>query len=183
VRVDHRIAKLLAEDRISTLADHGKYLLLELPTSVAIDAESVLSHLQEIAPRIVLAHSERYESLWTDPESAEEWIRRGAVLQVNAGGVTGAFGAAPQRAAFHWLSRGWVAAVATDAHSVGTRRPMMSEAIDVIEKQFGHEVARCVCTENPLRIWKGEPLASAPIPANASENAPASSRDAPDKSE
>src|SRR5262245_5592183 len=44
VRIDHRIADLLNADRISTLADNSKYLLLELPSGVAIDAESVLSH-------------------------------------------------------------------------------------------------------------------------------------------
>src|SRR5438876_2839426 len=59
VRVDERIPELLKQDRILTLADSGKYLLLELPTAVAIDPETLLSHLKGIAPRIVLAHSER----------------------------------------------------------------------------------------------------------------------------
>src|SRR5205823_5312387 len=35
VRVDERIPELLRQDRILTLADNGKYLLLELPTAVA----------------------------------------------------------------------------------------------------------------------------------------------------
>src|SRR5439155_11734455 len=106
VRVDERLPDLLNAQQVLTLGDNGKYLLLELPTAVMIDPETLLAHLERLGPRIVLAHSERYASLSRDPELAEEWTRRGAALQVNAGGIVGAFGAAPQRAALQWLSRG-----------------------------------------------------------------------------
>src|SRR5205814_2128665 len=42
VRVDPRIPQFLDEDRILTLADGKKYLLLELPTAVAIAPDALL---------------------------------------------------------------------------------------------------------------------------------------------
>jgi protein-tyrosine phosphatase len=163
VRVDERIPSLLRADQILTLADKRKCLLLELPTSVAIDPEILLPHLEVMECRIVLAHSERYEALWRDPALAEEWVRRGAALQVNAGAVTGAFGAPAQRAAWFWLQRGWVWLIATDSHSVGVRRPRMSDAIQAIERECGAEIAKCVCIENPLCVWEGRDLLQPPV--------------------
>src|SRR5947208_2996971 len=130
-----------------------------------------------ITPRIVLAHSERYDSLVRDPPLAEEWIRRGAALQINAGAVTGAYGPAAARASFDWLSRGWVSLVATDAHSLGKRRPRFSEAIDAVVTRFGTDVTRCVCIENPLRVLRGQPLLPAPVPST-----PVPSKSGPDAS-
>ena len=79
------------------------------------------------------------------------------------------------RASQDWLSRGWVSLVATDAHSLGTRRPRFSEAIEAIVQQFGADVARCVCIENPARVLRGEPLLSAPLPST-----PVPSKSGPD---
>jgi len=170
VRVDERIPALLKAGKILTLGDNGRYLLLELPARVMINPEVLLPHLEGIGARVVLAHCERYEALTQQPDLAEEWVRRGAALQVNAGGPLGVFGDSSQRAAMYWLARGWVTLVATDSHSVGNRRPRFTEAIDLIVRQLGKEVARCVCIENPLRVLRGEPLISAPVPAARTEN-------------
>jgi protein-tyrosine phosphatase len=161
VRIDERIAKLLREDYILTLADGKKYLLLELPSSVAIDPAVLTPRLKDANVTVILAHAERYENLQADPDAAKAWIDAGAVIQVNAGAPIGAFGRSAQRAAWHWLSRGWVSVIATDAHGVGTRRPRMTDAIDAIAEKLGEETAQCVCIENPIRVAAGKQLQEA----------------------
>ena len=162
VRVDERIPRLLSEDKIATLADGKRYLLLELPNEVLIEPSFLLSHLGESQVTIVIAHAERYPPLHETPDDAEDWIAAGAALQVSAGALGGALGQPAQRAAWTWLERGWVALVATDSHNAATRGPRMSEAIDAIAHRLGDALARCACIENPLRIVKGEPLHPAP---------------------
>src|SRR5689334_13890917 len=73
VRLDERIPALLRSDRVLTLADAGKYLLLELPPSLAIDAKMLLGFLGKTDIKIVLAHAERYDALANDPEAAAAW--------------------------------------------------------------------------------------------------------------
>src|SRR4030042_2002934 len=59
VRVDERICKLLESDRILTLADGGKYLLLELPYQVFIDIEPLLIELASMDIQSIISHAER----------------------------------------------------------------------------------------------------------------------------
>lgn len=171
VRLDERIPDFLQSDHILTLGDTKRYLLLELPSAVPIDPDVVMPHFTDAGVVVVLAHSERYENLQNRPDEAKAWIDCGAVLQVNAGGLIGAFGAAAARAAWHWLAHGWISLIATDAHSVGTRRPRFTDALDAITKNLGEPVARCVCIENPICIAHGHDLLAPPVtagPANES---------------
>src|SRR5688572_1636299 len=159
IRVDERIPKLLRDDQILTLADAGTHLLIELSTSSYIEPEGLLKHLTGALPgvRMILAHAERYSPLQRDPAAAERWLAGGAVLQVNADGLLGAVGGAAVNAALDWIARGWASFIATDAHGTRTRRPRMMEAMQLIAKQFGHDVAARLCTENPLRVLANSP--------------------------
>jgi protein-tyrosine phosphatase len=158
VRVDPAIPKLFEQDIILSLADSKKHLLLELPTQVAMGADTLTRHLAGTGLKIVLAHAERYEMHRSDPASAQAWVDAGAILQVNAGSITGANGEKLQNMSFDWISKGWISLIASDAHSTGTRRPRMTEAINVLIEQFGDAVARLICLENPSRVLKGEDL-------------------------
>jgi protein-tyrosine phosphatase len=152
VRVDERIPGLLKRDQILTLADQRKYLLLELPTAMALSADAVIGHLAGIDLAVVLAHAERYESLRRDPAAAEAWVERGAILQVNAGSLLEDAGPDSRDAAFFWIEQGWLSLLATDSHNVTSRRPRMSEAVDVLAREFGPQVTRALCIDNPARL-------------------------------
>ena len=156
VRLDERIPQFIGAGKILTLADQGIYLLLELPLGMSVDPAVLVPYLTRAGARIVLAHAERYDSLVADPRVVQAWIQQGAALQVNAPSLCGDDPAAA--AAWEWLKLGWVAIVATDAHSTNTRRPRMSEAMDLIVGRLGDEVARRVCIENPARVLDGREL-------------------------
>jgi len=158
VRIDERICRLIREDKILTLADGGKYLLLELVDNVFIDIEPLLVELMSFGIQTIISHPERYSVLIKQPEVLFEWLSYSAHLQVTAGSLLGEFGPVSQRAAWNFIESGWVSIIATDAHNLRKRAPCMRTAYEAIKKQLGQELARRLCIENPLRVIKGEDI-------------------------
>lgn len=158
VRVDERIPRLLKDDRILTLNDAGRYMLLELSTAAYIDPAALLGFLGPCGVKVILAHAERYTALQRDRASAYRWVQRGAALQVNADSLLGGAGAAARDAAWDWLGRGWVSLVASDAHNTTTRRPRFADACEAITRKLGDATAIRVCVQNPMRVLLGEEL-------------------------
>jgi protein-tyrosine phosphatase len=155
IRLDERVPALLRSEQVLTLADHKRWLLLELPPSVGIAPKPLAGYLRQTGAGIVLAHAERYDCLTADANSAAAWIDEGVAFQVNAASLFGASGERARQAAWTWLERGWVSIIASDAHSTNTRRPRMAEAVDAIVRRSGQESAFRVCIDNPLRVLEG----------------------------
>jgi protein-tyrosine phosphatase len=160
VRVDERICQLLATDEVLTLADSGKYIMLELPHEILIDIDSLLVELSCVGVRAILSHPERHRLLVTEPGMLLKWLQRGALVQITAGSLVGQFGDVVMESAWAYLRRGMVAVVATDAHDLGGRRPSLKAAFERICVELGEGIARRVCVENPLRVLKGQDIAS-----------------------
>ena len=155
VRVDERICQLLEADKILTIADGGKYILLELPHEVFIDIEPLLVGLVSLGVQAIISHPERHPVLAKQPTILLKWLAHGAHLQVTGGSLLGEFGPVAERAAWHFLGAGWASFVATDAHDLDGRRPCMKAAFKHISIKLGEAIARLVCIENPLRILEG----------------------------
>ncbi len=161
VRVDERICQLLENDKILTLADGGRYILLELPHQVFIDIEPLLVELACLGVQAVISHPERHPVLAKQPKILLKWLAHSAHLQVTAASLLGDFGVVAQSAAWRFLSSGWVSFVATDSHNLDSRRPRMKDAFEHISIRLGETVARLVCIENPLRVLEGQDIKSA----------------------
>lgn len=156
VRVDERICHLLEADEILTLADGGKYILLELPHEVFIDIEPLLVELASLGIQAIISHPERHSILTKQPGVLLKWLEQSAHLQLTSASLLGEFGPIAQQAAWHFLSSGWASLVATDSHDLDGRRPCMETAFKHISVKLGETVARTVCVENPLRVLKGQ---------------------------
>ena len=156
VRVDERICQLIEKDKILTLADHGKHILLELPHEIYIDIEPLLIELSGMGIQAIISHPERHAILAQQPDLLLKWLDRSAHLQVTCASLLGDFGSGPEMAAWNLLRMGWVSFVATDSHDVRGRRPRMKAAFKQISARLGRALARWVCIENPLRVLKGE---------------------------
>lgn len=156
VRLDERIPQLLDDDRILTLGDTGKYLLLELPHETFINPKALLQKLADRGITAVLSHPERNVFLARSPGAALTWLQEGGLLQVTAGSLLGQFGPAVAAAAWHWLDTGAAAFVATDAHDATERSPCITRAMEAIARRLGEAVAYRVCILNPLRVFAGK---------------------------
>ncbi|HZK80815.1 MAG TPA: CpsB/CapC family capsule biosynthesis tyrosine phosphatase, partial [Humisphaera sp.] len=84
VRIDERLGDLLDRDQVSTIADHGKYLLLELPHDTMIDPLEVIGALRSRGVTSIVTHPERHPYLGPKPGLGIPWIEAGAMFQVTA---------------------------------------------------------------------------------------------------
>jgi protein-tyrosine phosphatase len=155
VRIDERICQLIKADRILTLADGGKYILLELPHEVFIDIEPLLAELATLGIKAIISHPERHPVIAGQPSVLLKWLARSAYIQITCASLIGDFGVTAQKTAWHFLSLGWVCFVATDAHDLDGRRPRMKISYHQIRTKFGKDTADRVCIENPLRVVEG----------------------------
>jgi protein-tyrosine phosphatase len=160
VRVDERICQLLEADKILTLADGGKYILLELPHETFIDIEPLLVELSSLGIQAIISHPERHPFLAKQPKILRKWLEHSAHLQLTSASLLSEFGPIAERAAWDFLISGLASLVATDSHNLGQRRPRMKDAFEHISSKMGQITARLVCIENPLRVLKGRDITS-----------------------
>ncbi|HTY84702.1 MAG TPA: CpsB/CapC family capsule biosynthesis tyrosine phosphatase [Silvibacterium sp.] len=145
---------------------NGKqYLLVEfadlmIPTSLNDSFyEMLVAGLQPI-----ITHPERNFTIQKHPERMKEWLRGGCLVQVTAASLTGRFGRTAQAMAMQFLEKDWVHFLATDAHSLQGRPPILREAYEIVAKRFGKDTAERLCVENPRAAFYGEELSQQPEP-------------------
>jgi protein-tyrosine phosphatase len=156
VRVDERISSLLKDDEILTLADGGKYILLELPHRGFIDIEPLLIELDAAGIQSIISHPERNRELSKKPDILLKWLKHSTHAQITTSSLLGEFGHHVQKSAWQFLGSGIASIVATDSHDLNGRRPCMSAAFEQISLRLGKPVAHLVCIDNPLRILNGQ---------------------------
>lgn len=158
IRVDERLERFLDSGEIATIADAGKYLLLELPHELFVDPVPEIEMLSGRGLQAIMTHPERYRYLHGSITRPQEWVAAGAVLQVTAGSLVGEFGQRAYDHAWQLIRAGLVALVATDAHDAIQRPPRLAAAIELLAQQLGHEATRTIAVDNPLRVIEGAPL-------------------------
>lgn len=158
VYVDENICRFLADDTVLTLADNGKYLLLELPAQVSIDITPLLAELASKGVHCVISHAERIAPFIAHRRTLLRWLDYSAHLQITASSLLGIFGARVRKTAWGLLDSGLAALVATDSHNMRTRRPRMRAAFEQISARLGTDAARLLCIENPSRVVHGRDI-------------------------
>lgn len=146
----------LKDGRIPTL--HGtRYFLLEPPHHVAPPQfkESVFNTMAAgYLP--LITHPERLT--WADEhyEDFVELARGGAWIQVTAGALTGRFGRTARYLAEQMLDDGIVHIIATDAHNIGSRAPLLAEGREAAEGWVGGDEAQRMVLERPLAVLRNQ---------------------------
>jgi protein-tyrosine phosphatase len=160
VRVDERLCGLLDADKVMTLCDGRRYLLLELPAEILIDIEPLVTELAQVGISVIISHPERHRILTKNSQKIEKWLEHSVNFQITAGSLFGEFGPEAEESAWFFLKQGWAQIVATDAHDISRRRPCMTAAFKHIINRLGPEVAKKVCIDNPLRIVQSADLSN-----------------------
>lgn len=168
VHVDKNLPSYLAEKKVLTLADRGKHLMVELPQDVLpAEIADLLFQIQLKGVTPIVSHPERNVEVQRDSEVLRGLVERGALIQITAGSLTGAFGSRAEECGLGLLRRGMAHLVATDAHNALRRPPTLSAARAVVEREMGSDEARAVFEDRPARLLAGayveppEPLAAA----------------------
>lgn len=110
----------------------------------------------------IITHPERNFTIQRNRERMIPWLREGCLVQVTASSLTGRFGRTAQALAFEYFDKNWVHFLATDAHNLTSRPPIMSEAYKIIENRYGKETAERVCVTNPSAAFHGSALPAQP---------------------
>jgi len=141
---------------VTTIADGGKYLLIEFPFhAIPYGAEQILFQFmaREIIP--IISHPERNLEVERNPKRYHEIIRMGCLGQITAMSLTGGFGPGPKRLAEKLLKTGLVHVIASDAHSADGRPPVLSLAVHAAAKIVGDQEALRMVTEYPQAVLEG----------------------------
>ncbi|HSA93113.1 MAG TPA: CpsB/CapC family capsule biosynthesis tyrosine phosphatase [Terriglobales bacterium] len=141
------------------------YLLVEfsdfaLPPTL-LDA---LYRLQSGGLTPIVTHPERNPLLQRQPEQILRLVEMGCVIQVTAASLTGRFGKAARRLSGWLLQREAVHVLASDAHDLEDRPPILSAGRDVAVELCGPDVALALVEHNPRAIVSNQPLPYFPHP-------------------
>lgn len=136
----------------------GRRLLVELPVYMASDAvESALTRLFEAGYQPLLAHVERYPLLLAQRRHLRRLLDMGCLLQINGDSVLSSHKPL-QRQCVELLRRGWVHAIASDAHDPRRRTPDLAPVARWLEGRFGAAATRGWLRDGPAAILDGEPI-------------------------
>lgn len=173
VHIAPDLVRRLSEREIPTIAG-GSYFLFEPPHDVA--PPHLVDFCQTILAsglRPVLTHPERLTWIEGHYDIFEELCRAGTVIQVTAGSITGNFGKRPRYWAERMLDEDRVDILATDAHNITGRPPVLSKARDAVAARLGDKKATFMVEDGPAMILGNLLLPAKPIrPSTKNQNSP-----------
>ena len=151
----------LGDDRLRLAGTH--FALCEYPfMTVPPNSTGVLNRLAAAGVTPIIAHPERYVGVDARCTLPLRWRAAGALLQVNAGSLTGRYGEQARFNAFALLENALADYICSDFHARG--RPSSSGAAKLIMEAGGSEQLQLLTQVNPSRLLQGElPLPVAPL--------------------
>lgn len=111
-----------------------------------------LERLLNAGYRPVLAHVERYRSLWGQTRLIRSLLENGVLLQMDAQSLLGQFGFRIQRQCKTLLREGMVELICSDGHDVRNRPPELSRCFQVVQKKFGPNYANALFCDNGKKL-------------------------------
>ncbi len=156
------IQACLQDSRDFTI-NHTSYLLVELPDQFIPDnLNRVYYEIQVAGLKPIVTHPERNPLLQRRPEVLEHWVSIGCLVQVTAQSYTNGFGSRARKLSERLLDAGAVHFLATDAHDLKRRPPILSRCYDKVAEDKGQEIADLLLQQNPEAVINGRPLPPQP---------------------
>ncbi|UFJ42497.1 tyrosine protein phosphatase [Brevibacillus humidisoli] len=156
VHIHPDLADNVHQQRVLTIGDGGRFLLLELPVmQLPLYTENVLSQLAHRGITPIIAHPERCLAIQNDPDLLLRWISKfGVVTQVTAGSLIGSMGKRLQKKTVELVKHGLVHLVASDGHNCTGRQPVLSEAYQCVWRLFPQTAE--LFLQNAQMVLEGE---------------------------
>jgi protein-tyrosine phosphatase len=159
--ISPELPAILDQEPLLTINGKGKYFLVELPFHKApSNWDSFLLSLLPQGKTPILAHPERCSWLRKKPGKLIEFVKGGGLAQITGGSLLGQEGKDVQEFAILLLKNNLVHAIASDAHSVHRRAPLLSEAVKVASTAVDQAYASDLVTRYPEMIVTGKDFVS-----------------------
>jgi protein-tyrosine phosphatase len=157
VYVTDRVVENIKRDNLTV--NNSCYVFLEFP------ADSVIPGVRDLFYQIMLqghvpiiSHPERNVAFARQPGLLYDLVNMGAFAQVTAKSILGEFGREAREAAKVYLKHNLVHIIASDAHNVRDRPPLLRRAVEKAAKIVGREKALAMVTEIPQAILDNEAI-------------------------
>jgi protein-tyrosine phosphatase len=146
----------LRDGRLLTLHD-SRYVLFEPPHNIMPPRlDDLLFNITMSGYVPILTHPERLKWIEQSYASFQNMARAGVWMQITSGSLTGRFGKRPQYWAQRMLSEGIVSILATDAHNVASRPPLLAEGFEIAVTELGQEHAEHLVFTRPLGVLEDQ---------------------------
>ena len=150
------LVERVKDGRATTLNDNGRTVLLELSlTQYPVELENLVFQMKLAGLQVLFAHPERIRYFQDDIRRYESVVQLGAYGQITTGSVLGTFGSDAQRFTAELLRKGLVHVLASDAHNVRGRPPILGEAMEASEALVGRPRALSMVTDVPAALIEG----------------------------
>jgi protein-tyrosine phosphatase len=134
----------------------GRSVLIELwGLEFPWGLEQRLADLRRRGLLPIIAHPERYQWLWRDPEPLERVVDAGAATLLNAGALAGAYGHQVEQCAERLLEMGLYHAACSDAHHPDDIAAV-AEGMQRIRSAFGPEEVEFLLGDGPRELLTGQ---------------------------
>ncbi|MBO9130032.1 CpsB/CapC family capsule biosynthesis tyrosine phosphatase [Bacillus sp. 165] len=141
IRLYGEIVPDIMNQSLLTINGANKHIFIEFPSDhVPRYAERLLYEIQLQGIIPVVVHPERNAEIAEQPSLLYNLIKKGALSQITAASVTGAFGKNIKKLSLQLIEHNLTQMIASDAHNTTNRSFALSEAYSVIEKEFGHGI-------------------------------------------
>lgn len=103
----------------------------------------------------VIAHPERYQCIWKQPDLLERLVDLGSATLLDSAALVGKYGRRPRNCAEELLERGLYHAACSDAHRPWDLKQVKA-GMRLIETHYGAEELRFLFDEGPRSLLAGE---------------------------
>lgn len=135
------------------IVDGYKVMLLEFPHQmIPVGSQQFINKLIDLKIRPLIAHPERNKAIMAQPERARSFVDAGCWLQITAGSVAGKFGETSRATAQTLIENELAYVIASDAHNMEHRPPVLSEGRDAVAAIAGEKLAWQMVRDRPARI-------------------------------
>ncbi|WP_372836061.1 tyrosine-protein phosphatase [Pontibacterium sp.] len=155
VRLSAEVLMLVAENKVPFLGrwDDKNVMLLEFPHShIPPGSDKLVRWLLDRNILPMIAHPERNKDIVRDLDMIFPFVEMGCLFQLTAMSVVGRFGMGGRQRALEFLQRGWATVIATDAHNIEYRPPVLSESYIAAQAIIGENAANDLVYGNPRKI-------------------------------
>lgn len=153
-------SEILHHDDIGTSLDsdfcknlgNGIYSLVEfLPEVTSLDLEASITKMLKLGFHPIIAHVERYKTLFKNTKLIKALREMGVLIQINSSSILKYKFGEKARFLKYILKNQLVDIVASDTHSL-KRSFTLSQSAEVVEKKYGHEYAKKIFYDIPKSV-------------------------------
>jgi len=170
--IHNHLVQAYEQNAVVTINQTTKYMLLQLSTDYTFSStEQILYQLQLKGIVPIISEPERNAIFLEKPDHLYELVRKGAIVQLSAGSLTGQNGRKEKKAALSFINNGLAHVIASGVCGDTYEQYALPKAYDMLSKQFGTQAlykfienadyiveGKGIFKEQPERIKKGKIL-------------------------